>query len=272
METADRDNASDEFTTGVLDSFRQIFWEPEIARRGGEEVTGPLRRAVAILRPGAGVAEVRLNDEADLVARVRVTRAVQAGEPITVADVEALEDLCPANLDPDAGWAAMVTLPNGHVVAAFDFRRNRARATALLDLADQYEAAATGALERRHLGPALDAAFTCAELAVTAMMFLQDDDPLGPSRSRHSRRVGWLRNFTRLDNAPRAYHGSLARLADLRPAARYGSPPLTITEEDAAEHLSNVQGLLEHARLRVGELRVPVELDGVPRLAATPEP
>jgi len=28
------------------------------------------------------------------------------------------------------------------------------------------------------------------------MMYLTDDEPLGSARSRHSRRLGWLRDFT----------------------------------------------------------------------------
>jgi hypothetical protein len=63
--------AESEFAQNTFQSMFDLFWDPEIERRGGLEATGPLRKALAIMRTGQPV-EILLNDEADLVASVNV--------------------------------------------------------------------------------------------------------------------------------------------------------------------------------------------------------
>ena len=60
-------NLDDEFAKNALQSMRDVFWDPGVERRGGAEVVGPIRKALAILHPGESNT-VLFNDEADLVA------------------------------------------------------------------------------------------------------------------------------------------------------------------------------------------------------------
>jgi hypothetical protein len=248
-----RSETTDEFATNVLQSMRDIFWQPEIERRGGLEVTGPITRALAVL-PRSSSASIRFNEEFELVAHASVNTAVQAGDPVTVENVDAIERLEPVDIDPDAGWVVYVQLPDGRAFLQFDFRRNRARGTRLLKLAHQYLDVATLALEQELIGPCLDTSHTAAELAVTAMMYLTDDDAMSARRHRHERRLHWLNEFTTLGNAPRDYHQTLVTLTRLRPAARYGDPPLEVRLGDARELHAAVQGLVNHAEDRVAPL------------------
>lgn len=78
----DEQTFSEEFSDRVLASMREMFWEPEIERRGGPTVTGELHRALAIMRPGQAV-EVLLNDEFKLVARAKANSGVSKGELVT---------------------------------------------------------------------------------------------------------------------------------------------------------------------------------------------
>jgi hypothetical protein len=64
----------------VLESMEEVFWDPEIERRGGAEVTGPIVKALGILRPGQPV-EVRLDEEVDLIAKARPNTAASAHSP-----------------------------------------------------------------------------------------------------------------------------------------------------------------------------------------------
>ena len=243
----------EDFGTNVLKSLSEVFLTPEIERRGGPEVVGPIRKAVVLLEPGVP-ARVLLNEQADVAASVRVTRAVEAGEELYDDDVDHVQDVRPLDVPEDAGWVALVALPDGNVVVGFDFRRNRGRGRQLLALAQEYCSVSHSAAAAGRSGPCLDLAHTAAELAVTAMMYLTDDDPLsGPANERHRRRTRWLRGFTSHGNAPTELHLAMARLSEVRPAARYGSPPLDIADDERDALVDAVARLVDHAAARVGE-------------------
>lgn len=86
------DETADEarFSQQVLTTFQEMFWDPEIERRGGLDVTGPIFGAIAILHPGMPV-EVRLNEECEVVARARPGYVVSSGESVTIENAEAIE-------------------------------------------------------------------------------------------------------------------------------------------------------------------------------------
>lgn len=251
QESSGGDDTSDEFDATVLRNIYEVFLAPEIEARGGPEAVGPIRRAVVLLEPASAV-RVLLNDEADVVATVRATRAIAAGEEVAEEDFDSIESIRPRFVPHDAGWVVLTVLPSGKQVAAFDFRRNRGRGRALLTLAREYLDSAIEAERAGRPGPCLDLAHTAAELAVTAMMYLTDDEPLGAARSRHSRRLAWLGDFTRLGNAPSLLHAALTRLANVRSSARYGEPPLRLTEGEPASLVAAVKDLVGHATDRVG--------------------
>lgn len=246
--------ADDEFATNVLQSMQDIFWQPEIDRRGGLEVTGTITKALAILAPGSAT-EVKFNKEFELAVQARVNRPIEAGEDVTIGDVDDVEWLEPVGIDPDAGWAAFVVLPDGRAFVSFDFRRNLNRGRRLLALAREYFDTSAHALEMGHAGPCLDACHTAIELAVTAMMYTSDDTPLAGGRDRHGRRLHWLNSFTKLGNAPRNYHEALVELSRLRSAARYGDPELSVSRERIEELHATAARVIEHAETRLGSVR-----------------
>lgn len=80
---------------------------------------------------------VQLNDEALLAYRAATTRAIAAGEPVTLADIDpaTVTGLRPASVHPHAGWVALAELPGIGVMVAFDLTRNGGRAGRLVDKA-----------------------------------------------------------------------------------------------------------------------------------------
>jgi hypothetical protein len=241
----------DDFDAAVIRNIYEVFLVPEIEARGGPQVVGPVHKAVVLLDPANGVT-VLLNDDAEVVVSVRATRPIEAGEEITQDDFDSVEDVRPATVPDDAGWVALAVMPDGTHVAGFDFRRNRGKGRALLALADDYLATAKGALAAGRSGPSIDSAHTAAELAVTTLMYLTDDEPVKRARNRHSRRLSWLRDFTRLGNAPSPLHAAMIRLTNLRSAARYGEPTLDLREGEPGSLIAAVEELVDHARSRVG--------------------
>lgn len=143
-----------------------LWIEPELVRRGMNVDGSALAKAVVVMTPGRPV-EVRINDEADWVAHLPALRAIEKGEAVTTADVDLsqLEWLRPAGVDHDAGWTGFVRIGD-EVLISFDFRRNRARARAMLPLAREFLGTARMAREQSLLRPAVENLYAAAELAV----------------------------------------------------------------------------------------------------------
>ncbi|QLQ15506.1 MAG: HEPN domain-containing protein [Micropruina sp.] len=259
-----------DFTTRVLSSLREAFWEPEIIRRGGEEAVGPVHRALAIMYPGRPV-EVLLNSEFQLMARARRTAETEPGSPVTVNNLDALEALEPVGVDPDAGWVVWVLLPDGREMAQFDFVRNRARSLRLLSLARQYLDTAEDALRAGRVGPALENAMAAAELAITARIFsFTTDQPTeGGRRNAHSARKHWTKVHVGLGNTTTDAHDTLVALHDLRGASRYGEGEVG-GHSKAGALVDSVKRLVDDVELRVGKPLRTQDPDFIARLAAAP--
>lgn len=245
-----------QFADRVFTSLYEIFWAPEVERRGGVDAVGPLSKALAIMMPGEPLA-VLLNDEAQLVGRAVSTRAIETGEVLRREDVGQILDLFPYRIHEDAGWACMVVLPTGEGYASFDFRRNRGLARDRLDRAVEFLDIADVAAGRGLSGPAVDAAHAAAELAVSAMaMILETDGPaLGRGRNSHGKRQGWITQWARLGNAPSEFARALGRLGQLRAPARYADRQLNLSDGELDVLVSTVRAMVAHASESVGPHR-----------------
>ncbi|AKU18207.1 hypothetical protein [Luteipulveratus mongoliensis] len=241
-----------EFANRVLESMTDVFWDPEVERRGGIEATGPIVKALAILTPGRPV-EVRLNDEVDLVARARSGSAVKRGEAVTMENLEAIEGLEPLDVDINAGWVLLVVLPDGQHFAQFDFIQNRGRSLQILKLASDYLATARTASNAELFGPALENLLAAAELAITAQTSSFAAMP-GERKRRnvHSARLHWSKVNVGLGNTTPTAHATLVTLHSLRAAARYGEGELP--EQGQVEALIQpVTDLVEDSARRIGQ-------------------
>ena len=234
----------------VLAELARLFWEPEIERRGGVEATGPVRRALVVLEPDQPDA-ISLNEEAELVMTLVSPHPIEEGEDVTASDVSIIATLEPADASPDADWAAVAFIPGHGWFIAFDLRRHRGRGDDLLGLGDQYAEAADAALAEQLLGPAVENAHAAAELAVTALMYLADDNPLGKVGAQHRFRQGWVADWATLGNAPAEFSATVAALASERSRARHRDGPVLLSPSDVAVLLRSVRGMLAHARARV---------------------
>lgn len=242
----------DEMASRVVDQMFDLFVMPEVERRGLPDNRGAIQKALVTFPPG-GSPVVALNDEVELSVQAEATRPIEAGEEISFADInpESIRGLRPVSIDPDSGWLAIAQVLPGSFILAFDFTRNRSRALRLLDKAQSFLEAAQDSLSGERLSPAIDAAFSAAELSVTAMMHLLFDD-VDKGRNQHKRRLQWFAQWTKLGNSPEEFRKLLGRLATLRPAARYGDGELPGSGE-VAGMLADVESLIQHARTRVGE-------------------
>ena len=240
--------SDDEFGQRVFDQVFSLWIEPELVRRGIAPGRTQVHAGLVVLPPG-GSPEVHINDEAQIVATVKARGPVSAGAPVALDQVEEIERLYSASVDPNAGWICFARVGDA-ISMGFDFRRNRERATRLVALGDEYLAVAAAAADRSLLGPAIENAFAAAELAVKAEMHLIGDDP---SRGRHRRRQRHWSQWATLGNVAKSHADTLAALGGARASARYGDGKLSMHSADVRAHLSVVAEMLRHAIERIGE-------------------
>jgi len=246
---ADAQDRKDDFGSNVLEEMMSLWIEPELLRRDIDVDGFPLTKAVVVMTPGRPV-EVRINDEVEWVAHLPARRVIEKGEEITTNDVDLsqLHWLRPAGLDDDVAWTGFVRIGD-EVLISFDFRRNRARAGAMMLLARDFLATARLARNETLLRPAVENLYAAAELAVVAQMYLQDDYP---TRSHLQRRRQW-RKWTELGNAPEVHSRCLARLARARASARYAEGRLRIKNAEVEVLAEVVAEMIDLAEANIGD-------------------
>lgn len=232
-----------EFTSTLVDHVFELWLWPEVQRRDLPLDRAGIRKALVELEPGKAP-RVLLNEEAELVAGFVPKRAIGEGEEVTLEDIERLTDLRPASVGPNSGWLVFARLGSQEMVA-FDFRYNRARASAIIERAREFLSAAKIASDTT-TAVAVDLAFSAAELAVhSQMMSLQADV------SNHRGRAEWLTQWARNDNVPRSHADLLYNLSDLRSSARYGEGQLRLRPTRLRLILRTVEEMIQSAERAV---------------------
>lgn len=236
----------------LIDQMFTLWIEPHVKASNLDISREQIAKALVVLHPD-GAPEVLLNDQAELIASVKVREAVAAGEPVMAENVEHVSGLRPASIPPSAGWIAFAIVPGSGITVAFDFRYNRDRAAALLVRATEFLETGREALTAGRIGPAIEAALAAGELAVTAMASLQNVVHRG--RNSHGARQAWLNSYTRVGNGTPDWFRAMRRLLEARPSARYGDPKggALPTAIELAEFLNHVDSLVDHASRRAAD-------------------
>ena len=181
----------------VLDFFQLVF-APEMRRRSeeGRIDQDGFHMGQILQRPGGQTNEVRLNAEVQGMANVRAQRQVNANDPVYVRDLLGLEafDLDPSELD--AGHFTLFWVGIGWR-AFFDFRSSRAKATSLLDHANEFLAAAKFSAELGYAKANVENLFNACELTAKAHLVLHPGRKLGKTHGNvHSAFNQWVRYGT----------------------------------------------------------------------------
>jgi hypothetical protein len=240
--TETAEDAPNEMGGPLLEQIMELWLRPELERRGLDTRPEDVGRALVILKPGEEP-EVLIDAEAAMIVRGKPTRPIAKGERVTEADLESIEALLPHDIDPDAGWIGFARFKGTYTIA-FDFRRNKAKAQRIVDLASDYLAAAQLAAQDGRKGPAVDNLHSAAELTVVAQMSLMYDKPPGG----HGKRQYWFESWVEHGNAPSDHGRALRDLVKCRPPARYAGKPLRLTDAELGWLISQVSDMVEHAR------------------------
>lgn len=243
-----------DFGDNVLDQIFTLWVEPELARRGRPLDRASVGSAVVLMAPGAPP-HVLLDDEAPWVARVRAKRAIEAGEAVTSDDIDvnSLESLTPANLDPNTAWTGFVTFGPDRLIA-FDFRRNRKTAADLLAQARKEHALGISLIRRWERCAGADHLHAAADAAVVAQQLLHADEPIADPAER----VREFRSFAQLGNVPAGHARCLDRLVELKSHRSMRTwLHRTPSKREFVNLAETVEDMINIAKMRVGEVTPP---------------
>jgi hypothetical protein len=232
--------------SSLLQQFFELWLRPELETRGLDRKPEEIDRSLAIFKPGQRP-KVLIDAEVQMIVRGRATRAIEVGEQVTEADLEAIEGLVPHDIDPNAGWIGFVRFKNVYTLA-FDFRLRKGKARKMVDLAEEFLAAAQLAVANNLKAPTVDLLFSAAELAAVAQMTVL---PAKPPKA-HDRRKAWFESWVEHGNAPSEHGKALADLAKARPPARYGQGSVAPMPDADLDWLVNqVTDMVDHARKEI---------------------
>jgi HEPN domain-containing protein len=217
----------------------ELWIEPELSRRAWDRL--PVRRALVLM--SSIPPTVLLNEEFDAVATVRATRAIEAGDRVTISDFSEVSWVQPDGVDPNAGWILYAVI-GADAYVTFDLRSNVARAVELTDRAEEFAEAAREAVGREQMAAAADLALSAAELAVKAELYLLGDD----SRHGHQRRLEFWAQWVQHGNAPPHLADTFAVLTRERARARYCDGALTLDVRQLSEIVAEVADMVALAR------------------------
>lgn len=247
--SAESDNAVAAPAMVTIEHMFEIWIIPELEKRGISPNSLPISRGLVVLVRDQP-AEVRINEEFELMASVRVTRDISKGEDIYASDFDDVHTVQPVNVDENAGWITFFSVPDGRFYLAFDFRYELGRSRGVLTRADEYIASARDDLRSDRPGPAIDNALAAAELAVMVQMrtHLAPENP----KNRHGSRYTWFESWARLGNAQNDHAKAIRRLDQLRGWARYmDDESLMPRDGEVARLVSDVGELIEDTRVLV---------------------
>jgi hypothetical protein len=85
----------------LVEQVFELWVEPELASRGLELDRSEVTKVVVELAPGKP-AHVAVNEDAGLVAEVRATGPIPAGQPVTLDDFDEILRVWPEEVGPDS--------------------------------------------------------------------------------------------------------------------------------------------------------------------------
>jgi uncharacterized protein (UPF0332 family) len=231
----------------TLEHAFRLWFKPELDRRAadGRIPKGFAVWAVQVVLNLDAEPEVRINQEVKGAFVGRPTVRPKVGEAILLSDIAQIESLLLTDDDPNAGhFTALIHAGRWHLF--FDFRYNAGRIAKQLEAADEFIAAAAGAVERGHSVAAVDNLYDAAQLMARCFLLC-----LPGVKALEAKTHGFIETrFNRqakLGNVQGASAKLLNRVAQLRPKTRYALEPMNVAK-------SELQQMLEAARAMRGEI------------------
>jgi HEPN domain len=204
----------------LLQIFR-LFVLPEVnLRQSKGTLPDPYSpRNVQVLFFEGKLPVVRLDKEINFTVRATEPRKFRDDEPISLAEIAPHINATELDIpDADAEHFTAFQL-NEEWLMFFDFRRNKLKASKLVELAEQFCTSSKDALARQHYGPAIDNLFSACEL--TAKARLISSAGLSSGTQTHGKIRSHINLGGKLGNVDREFVDVFNKLSRNRDAARY---------------------------------------------------
>ena len=233
----------------VLHMF-QIAFAPEIRCRlsAGQLDDNFFLTAAQLIQPEEGERMVRLNGEVRGLGLVRVTRAVNKGDPLFLSDIGQLVGFDLEENELDAGHFTLFWDGEGWF-ASFDFRAGRAKSTDILRLASEFLETAQSAADKGHAGACVDTLFSACELASKARLILHRSPAAKAKKHGHVHSA--INKWGHLGNVNEGFLKLFNRMVKARPAARYDGTAQV--EMPSKSDLRIVRREIEHLKEAVAQ-------------------
>ena len=247
---------TDIIPTEIEGSFRtvlhmfQIAFAPEIRRRlsAGQLDDNFFLTTAQLILPEKGERMVRLNGEVRAIGFVRVTRAINKGDPVFLSDMRQLEGFDLEEDELDAGHFTLFWNGEGWF-ASFDFRAGRAKSTEILRLSSEFLETAQSAADKGHVGACVDNLFSACELASKARLILHRNPAAKTKKHGHIHSA--INKWGHLGNVDAGFLQLFNRMGKARPAARYDGEAQV--EMPSGSDLRIVRREIEHLKEAVAQ-------------------
>ena len=225
------------FAGEVIKNSMELWFTPEIERRrkdGKIKDNFVLYGAQVILNVGSKN-QIRLNEEIKIGASVKVKRAIEKGEHLSLNDISEIEGLHLTDEDPDSGHLTMLLLGNKWILS-FDFRYNQSIVKKHSIIAKQFLEASEFSLKNKNYFSFIDNLFSATELIAKGILLLIPDENILTSKKHNyiHKKYNWWGN---LGNTDKSYVELLNTLANLRSSARYLNGELSLSKEQMNQML-----------------------------------
>lgn len=243
----------DDLANKVLQQLMDLYIRPAIEarqERGGLPRPVPLRAAQVVFYPDGRPAEVRINDEVRVLARVSMAPKEdrKIGDPVYRSEITSVQELKLTDQDdPDCGHATILEM-NGSWTLVMDCTYNKATSRKYTDAAKEFLAAARYSFKHGNKRAFVDNLFSASELAAKASL-LTYSGPVFRKRISRSMIHNRYNRYAKLGDAPEDAPKVFNKLSSWRHKARYLEGEFSISESEAKRWLQAVNSMIETAQV-----------------------
>jgi uncharacterized protein (UPF0332 family) len=239
---------NEEFGQRLLNNLLETWILPAIRERQEKgELPKPLglKAAQIIFRPEGGKPEIRVNSEVKGKAIARLSKAVQAGDPLGQDQIDDIEAFELDDGERNFGHATLLLIKQRWLIS-FDFIYNKASSQNHIGAAKEFLHAAESSLEKGYLRACLDNLHSASELAAKAYLLGTPDHSLVKAKS-HDVVHKKINAQRKIGNVKNEHVEVFNKLSALRSSARYLNGELKVGKSEVESMLSEIRDFVEDA-------------------------
>ena len=244
---------SPEAAQQTFNHFMELWILPEINRRKERGLIPEdfrLNKAQVLFSLDEKQPTIRLNEEAKIIAEIKLRKAVERNELVTLDKIDCIENLrlIPEE-EPYFAHVSAFLLKNEWILA-FDFRYNKDLARKHLNAAKEFYETAKLALSQDSIRSFIDNLFSAVELLCRSELLLLPDRKF-KEKATHKGIQCLYNQHVNLGNAKIEYKSALNKLSALRDSARYLKFDLKLSREDAHAFLKIALEMIDYVENRL---------------------